>query len=132
MGHRYTGYGYVVQFWAVKDFKPKPKEFFIKVRRLTAVPSFRTFSLQPGKYVGGKSSIKFRLRKKPLIPHHGTIYPIYLYVSLRIKDVPLRLIIGRKSGICIITRRENVKPEFLQKHKEIPTIYFAIFKDDKP
>ncbi|BFI75800.1 hypothetical protein [Sulfurisphaera ohwakuensis] len=132
MGYGYTGYGYVVPFWAIKDFKPKPKEFFIKVRRITVVPSYRIFSLQPGKYVGGKSSIKFRQRKKPLIPHQGTLYPIDLYVSLRIKDVPLRLIIRRRSGVCIITRRENVKPEFLQKQKEIPIIYFAIFKDDKP
>lgn len=128
MGYGYTGYGYVVPFWALKDFKPKPKEFTIRIREKIAVPSIRIFSLQPGKFAGRKSSITRRQYKKP----HKTIYLTDLYVSLRIKDVPLRLIIRMKSGVCIVTRKENIKPEFLQKQKEIPIIYFAIFKDDKP
>ena len=110
----------VVPFWATRVFKPRPEEFIIRLHKTTLAPAikFRLSRLQSPGTIGRKSGITYRNHKMLLLPHSRVLVPVHKTVSLRIREK----VVGKESGVRVVTRWENVKPEYLQKQEFIPTI----------
>ena len=113
----------MVPFWAVKDFKPNPEEFLLRVPgyRIIAVLSLRLDKTED--VVGKRFSI--RVRKKRLLPAHYHVKKVFVTIRIREKVVG-----SKRRNVLVIARWEDIKPEFIKGRDWIPIITGRVIRSE--